>query len=149
MAQQFYQGFWDDLEAGLVTQTTDVRAMIVMSNTTIDTEVDAQTLSDFTTIDECDGAGYAELDLSSITVAYDDTNDRLKVDAADGDFDGGSDIVNASTRSLTRVMIYRYVDGTDANDIPWSSIDIGPYTTAGGPIDVTWPTVGIIYIGQP
>ena len=149
MAQEVYQGFYDDLEAGNVTDSTDARAMLVMSNTTTDTEEDAQTLSDFTTIDECDGTGYAELDLASLSVAYDSTNDRLVIDAADGDFDGGGDTVGASTRDITRILVYRYVDGTDANDVPWFSIDVGPYAPVGGAIDVTWNSTGIAYIGQP
>lgn len=146
MAQVVYQGFFVDLEAGTVTDATDLRAKLVMSSTTIDVE-DALNLVDFTAIDECDGVGYAELDLASLSVAYDDTNDRLMIDAADGDFTGGTDILQVSTRQITRVLFYRYVDGTDANDVPWFSQDIGPFTTAGGPFDAVWPTTGIAYIG--
>lgn len=148
MAQAVYQGFYDDLVAGNVTASADLRAMLVMSNTTTDTETDAQTLSDFTTQDECDGVGYAQLDLLTITCAYDTATDRLVIDAANGDFDGGLGTIAASSRDVTRVLIYRYVDGTDANDVPWASIDIGPYTTAGGAFDVTWNATGVIYIGS-
>lgn len=148
MAQVVYQGFYDDLMAGEVAAGVDLRAVLVMSDTTIATEPDAQTLSDFTDMDICDGVGYAELDLASVTVAYDTTNDRLKIDAADGDFDGGTDEVLAASRQITRVLLKRYVDGTDANDIPWVSVDVGPYTTSGGPIDVTWHANGVVYIGS-
>ena len=148
MAQVVYQGFYDDLMAGNVTSSADLRALLVMSNTTIDVDEDAQTLSDFTTIDECDGTGYSELDLASVSVAYDSTNDRLVIDAADGDFDGGGGSITATTREVSRVLIKRYVDGTDANDVPWFSIDIGPYDPVGGAFDVTWNSTGIAYIGS-
>jgi len=66
-----HRGFHDDLAAGNVTGSADLRIILVMSNTTCDTETGAQTMSDFTTIDECDGAGYAELDLAGVTSAWD------------------------------------------------------------------------------
>lgn len=147
MAQVVYQGFYDDLAAGAVVTAADCRAILVMSNTTIDTEEDAQNISDFTTLDECDGSGYLELDLGSVTFTYDSTNDRMVLDAANGDFEGGLGSVNASSRQITRVLFYRYVDGTDANDVPWASIDIGPYDTVGGPVDITINTSGILYLG--
>jgi hypothetical protein len=126
MAQVVYQGFYDDIVAGFVKAATDVRARLVMSNTTIDTQEDAQTISDFTTLDECDGTGYVLLQIANLTVAYDSTNDRLVIDGDDGDFDGGSGVITASSRTITRVLIERYVDGTDANDVPWFSIEHRP-----------------------
>ena len=146
MAQAVYQGLHDDMEAGNVTDGADIRCMAVMSNTTTDTETDAQTLSDFTTIDECDGVGYAQADLASVTVSYDAANDRhMQIDAADFDLDGGGDTVATATRDVTRILYYRYVDGTDANDVPWFSIDIGPYTMQGGSFDVIVNTTGLYY----
>lgn len=146
MAQLIFQGFYDDLEAGTVTDAVDIRIMAVMTDTTCDTEVDAQTLSDFSNIDECDGVGYAQLDLLNVTVAYDDTNDMLKIDADDGDLDGGGDVINVSTRDVQGLVCYRYVDGTDANDVPWWYLDVGPYTLGGGPFDITWHTNGVTRI---
>jgi len=150
MAQVVYQGYYDDLAAGYVVGTTDLRARLVMSNTTIADagQEDAQTISDFTTLDEVDGVGYAMLDLENVTVAYDSANDRLVIDADDGDFDGGTGSIAASSRQVTRVLIERYVDGTDPNDVPWLSIDIGPYTTSGGAFDVIWNSLGIAYVGS-
>lgn len=147
MAQVVYQGFHDDLEAGNVTDGADIRCMAVMTNTTTDTEEDAQTLSDFTTIDEVDGVGYAQADLANVTVTYDATNNRLiNIDCDDFDLDGGSDIVQTCSRDVERLVFYRYVDGTDANDVPWFSIDIGPFTPQGGSFDVTVHASGLFYI---
>jgi hypothetical protein len=143
MATVTYRGLWDDVLAGNVVAAPDLRVILVMSNTTIDTEADAQDLTDFTTLDECDGVGYAQLDLANVAVAYDATNDRLDFDADDGDMDGGGGSIAVSSRQVTRVLIVRYVDGT--NDIPWFSRDIGPYTLAGGPFDFVWHADGIAY----
>ena len=148
MAQVVYQGFYDDLLAGTVASTVDIRARLVMSDTTIDVDEDAQNTSDFTDLDECDGVGYAELDIANSTVAYDAATDTVVIDGDDGDFDGGGDIVGASSRDVTRVLIERYVDGTDSNDVPWFSLDVGPFTTSGGPFDVTWNSLGIGYLGS-
>ena len=147
MAQAVYQGLHDDIIGGSLTSSADLRLMAVMSNTTTDTETDAQTLSDFTTIDECDGVGYAQADLASLSVAYNASTDKLVIDADDCDLDGGSDIIAVSTRQVTRLLFYRYVDGTDANDVPWFSIDVGPFTLSGGPFDVQFNTTGIATVG--
>lgn len=148
MAQVIYQGFYDDLEAGNVTDNVDIRAHLLMSNTTTDVEPDAQNVSDFTTYDEADGVGYVALDLANVTVTYDDSNDRLVIDADDGDFEAGLGSIGVCSRNITRVAITRYVDGTAANDVPWGSIDIGPYVPAGGAFDVTWNSTGILHIGS-
>ena len=150
MTQTVYQGFYDDLAAGNVTSAADLRAMALMSDTTVSDagQEDAQTLSDFTDMDECDGAGYAQHDIASVAVSYDATDNRLVVDGDDGDFDAGGDIIQVSSRTVTKYMVYRYVDGTDANDVPWVSEDIGPFTMSGGPFDMLWNTAGILYIGS-
>jgi len=148
MGQVVFRGFTDDLLAGNTISAADLRVLLVMSNTTCDTEPDAQTMSDFTTIDECDGAGYVQLDLASVAAAWDAANDRLEWDATDGDMDGGSGAIAAATRDVTGYVIKRYVDGTDANDVPWVYRDIGPYTMAGGPFDFTWHAEGLIQVAS-
>jgi hypothetical protein len=142
MSQKIYRGWHDDMLAGNVVSAVDLRIMLVMTNTTCDTE-DAQTLSDFTTIDECDGVGYAQLDLAGVGAAWDAVNLREEWDATDGDMDGGGGSIAASARDVQGYVVYRYVDGTDANDVPWGYRDIGPYTTAGGPFDFAWNAEGI------
>ena len=143
-----YQGFYDDLMGGSFTGAPDCRVYLLMTNTTCDTELDAQTMSDFTTIDECDGAGYVQLDLLTGTTAYDVANDRLEYDAADGDMDGGSSIIAAASRDVSMYLVKRYVDGTDANDVPWFAKEIGPYTLAGGAFDFTWNAEGLLQIAS-
>jgi len=148
MVQTVYQGFYDDIMGGTVIAASDLRAILVMSNTTTDTEEDAQTMSDFTTIDECDGVGYAEYDVVSHAVAYNSTTDVLAIDGDDGDMDGGGDVIQVSTRDVTGIVFYRYVDGTDANNVPWFSETIGPFTLSGGPFNVVINAAGIATIGS-
>lgn len=137
-----FQGFYNDMLGGDMT-SPDLRCMAVMSDTTCDTESDAEVFDDFTTTDECDGVGYAQKDLASVTVAYVSADDAVMVDAADFDLDGGGDSVALSTRQVVGLVYYRYVDGTDANDVPWFYVPVGPYTLGGGEFNVTVHTSGI------
>jgi len=100
----------------------DIRARLVMTNTTCDTEIDAITnLSDYTTIDVCDATGYADVALDTETITENDTDNRADFDAvADAVF---SSLSGNATRDIQGVLLYQYVDGTDANDIPLSFID--------------------------
>lgn len=102
--------------------SSDIRARLCMTNTTCDTEIDAiNTLSNYTTIDPADATGYADVALTTETVTANDTNNR-------GDFDTASDIVFSglggdATRDYQGILLYKYVDGTNANDIPLAFID--------------------------
>jgi len=102
--------------------TSDIRARLVMTNTTCDTEIDAiDNLSDYTTIDIGDATGYADVALDTETVTANDTDNR-------GDFDTNANIVFSglsgdATRDYQGVLLYKYVDGTDANDIPFQYVD--------------------------
>jgi hypothetical protein len=147
MAQYVYQGYFDDIVGGNAG-AVDLRVLLVMSNSTFDTDTNVANLSDITTLDECDGAGYARLDLQTVTAAWDGTNMRLEYDAADGDMDGGSGIITASTRQVTGFIVYRYVDGTAANDVPWFGRDIGPYSLAGGAFDFQWNAEGFLQVAS-
>lgn len=125
--------------------THDIRARLCMTNTTCDTEVDAiNNLADYTTIDPCDATGYADVALASESVAADDTNDRAEFDANDLSFTGlGGD----ATRNIQGVLLYKYVDGTNANDLPIAFID---FTTdipsTATQIDVPWDAEGILQL---
>lgn len=125
--------------------THDIRARLVMTNTTCDTEVDAiNTLSNYTTIDPCDATGYADVALASEAVNVDDTNNRAEFDATDITFSGlGGD----ATRALQGVLLYKYVDGTNTNDIPVCYVDFPatkPSTTTS--LTVTWDAEGILQL---
>ena len=116
--------------------TSDIRARLCMTNTTCDTELDAiNTLSNYTTIDVSDATGYADVALDTETVTANDTDNR-------GDFDTATAIVFSglsgdATRDYQGILLYKYVDGTDANDIPLGFVDF----TADVPKEATQVTV--------
>jgi len=149
MATLFHSWFFVDLSAGEVVSAADVRGMLVMTNTTCDTEEEALDLADFTTIDEADGVGYAQATVANVTVAWDATLNALKIDGDDSNFTSGSTL-DACTRNLEGILWYRYVDGTDANDVPWFfSTDGGfPKTPSGGAATYAFDADGVINVQQ-
>ena len=125
--------------------SVDWRAMLVMSDTTADTEVDAQNPGDFTTLDEYNGAGYSRATLTGEAVNEDLSNNRAEFTASPWNF--GSTVA-AGSRQVVGMLVYQHVDGTNANDLNAYYIDSGgfPFSGAGGPIDVTPNAEGISQI---
>ena len=135
------------LKAYLVTGA-DIRARLCMTNTTCDTEIDAiNTLSNYTTIDIGDATGYADVALTGETATANDTDNR-------GDFDTTSDIVFAglsgdATRNYQGVLLYKYVDGTNANDIPVCYIDFSsPVAKEATQVTIPTSTTNIFQLSQ-
>lgn len=130
-------------EGGVNHETADFRARLVMSNTTADTEVDAQNPGDLTTVDPYNGSGYSDATLSGETVNEDLANNRAEFTASAWNF--GS-TVGAGSRQAVGMLIIQRVDGTDANDLLAYYIDSGgfPFNGAGGPIDVTPNAEGLV-----
>jgi hypothetical protein len=125
--------------------TDDIRARLVMTNTTCDTEVDAiNHLSDYTTIDPCNATGYADVALSSKVVNADDTNNRAEFDAADISFTG---LGGNASRQYQGVLLYKRVDGTNANDLPVAYIDFTSTLPATATqVNVPWDAEGILQL---
>lgn len=121
----------------------DIRARLVMTNTTCDTENDGvANLDDFTTIDPADATGYADVALTTEATSKDDANDRGEIDADNVVFSGLS---GDATRDYQGVLLYEYVDGTDANDIPVVFIDFASdIAAAATQVTVPWDAEGII-----
>lgn len=114
----------------------DIRARLVMTNTTCDTEIDAITnLSDYTTIDPADATGYADVALDTETITENDTDNRADFDTATATVFSG--LSGDATRDYQGCLLYQYVDGTDANDIPLCFVDF----TADIPKEATQVTV--------
>jgi hypothetical protein len=122
----------------------DIRALLVMTNTTADTDQDAGTLSAITTLDEYDGVGYSRAALASQAVVRDDPNNRAEFTSTTPVSFGAT--VAAGTRSAQAMLIYRFVDGTAANDQPIAFIDTGgfPLNGGGGPFEVAMNAEGWI-----
>lgn len=135
------------LNGGIDLDTDDIRARLVMTNTTCDTEIDAiNDLADYTTIDPADASGYSDVALASEAVNTDDTNDRAEFDATNISFTGlGGD----ATRAYQGVLLYKYVDGTNLNDIPVAYIDFtATLPSTATQVDVTWDAEGILQLAQ-
>ena len=104
--------------------TDDIRVLMVMSNTTADTEEDSEFLetnggTGFTTLDEADGANYVRKELANEAVTADEANDR-------GEF--------------------------DADDVTWTALGVGtrqidsggfPFWGNGGNVTAQWNAEGI------
>lgn len=85
----------------------DVRAALLMTNTTADTENTGLTfVGDITTLDECDATGYARIALSSEAQNVDTGNVRIELDAADLTFSGLS---GNATRDVQGLLLYKHV----------------------------------------
>jgi len=133
------------MNGGIDLNTDDIRVRLCMTNTTCDTEIDAiNNLEDYTTIDVCDATGYADVALANEAVTADDTNNRGEFDADDASFTGLS---GDATRDIQGALVYKYVDGTAANDIPIIFVDFAsdiPKTATQ--IDVPWNAEGILQL---
>ena len=121
----------------------DIRARLVMTLTTCDTENDGVAkLVDYTTIDPADSTGYADVALANEAASKDDAGDRGEIDADDVVFSGlGGD----ASRDYQGVLLYEFVDGTNANDIPAVFIDFAtdiPLTATQ--VTVPWDAEGLI-----
>ncbi len=126
--------------------TDDMRVIIVMTNTTADTEKDKATLNDFTTLDEFDGSNYstgAGTQLASQAVNEDTANDRAEFDADNVTFSS----IGAGTRNIQGLILFWWA-GTFAASVPVAWIDSGgfPFTANGGDLTISWNAEGILQI---
>lgn len=110
----FQYAFGQYLQAAINFVSDDIRIWPLMTNTTADTERDAvDQFSDFTTVDEFDGANYSSggLALDNQAVNIDDPNDRAEVDADDETVTS----LGAGTRSIQGVMLGKFNTNTAAS----------------------------------
>jgi len=112
-----------------------LKAILVMSDTTADTEKDIDTVSGFTTLDESDDTGYARVSLAGQSKIVNDTDDRAEFDANDIVFDGMN---GDATRDYVGVQVFKLItDDTDSPPHLW--IPFG----ANQPKSATKLTVGL------
>lgn len=122
----------------------DIRALLVMTNTTADTDQDVQNIADITTLDEYDGAGYGRATLAGEAVNEDAANNRAEFDV--NDFNFGATVA-AGTRQAAGMVIYRHVTN-DADAVLIAYIDSGgfPLAGGGGAFSVTVNAEGLIQL---
>ena len=135
------------MDGSIDLDTSTLKAILVCTNTTSDTE-DKQFVSGFTTLDEMDGAGYSRVTLSGGSVTGDLVNHRGEITFSDIRFVG----VSAGTRQVQGVLIYKFVTN-DADSIPIAYIDgdlsgIFPFTANGGDIVIASPAEGLLRVSR-
>jgi len=133
--RRLFEAGFDLREAG-----SDIRLILVMTNTTADTFQDTEFVSGVT-LDEYDGTGYARKALASQAVNQDDPNNRAEFDADDVLWS----ILGAGSRPCQGMVLYKHV--TNDGDSPLIAfIDTGgfPFSGSGIDIQVTWNTEGIV-----
>lgn len=132
------QGGLDLREAG-----ADIRVILVMTNTTGDTDQDAQYVGNITTLDEMDGANYARQALANQAVNEDAANNRAEFDADDPTFAS----LGAGTRQVAGAIYYRHVTN-DADSPLIAYVDSGgfPFAANGGNVTIQHNAEGIVQI---
>ena len=126
--------------------TDDIRFIMVMTNTTADTERDKTFIDQFTTLDEFDGGGshppsFANREaLVNQAMAVDEPNDRAEFDADNHPVSS----IPAGTRAIQGIIVYFHVTN-DAASVPLLWIDSGgfPFTANGGDLVFSWNAEGI------
>lgn len=123
----------------------DIRALLVMTNTTLDTENDGVAfINQFTTLDEMDGANYVRKALSGEAVAKDDANDRAEFDADDVTWSA----LGNGTRAVLGLLIFKHV-ANDTDSIPIAFIERSTsMNPAGDDVVYQWNAEGIIQLAM-
>jgi hypothetical protein len=125
----------------IALHSADVRVALVMENTTCGTENDGiSSLADFTTLDECDGANYSRVALTTQTVTLDDANDRTVFDVNDVEWSA----LGAGTRKIKGALFYVY-GATDDVSTPICYLEYATARTADdSDFLVSWPATGVM-----
>lgn len=133
------------LKGTIDLSTDDIRAALVMTGTTCDTENDGiATCANFTTADEFDGVGYTSggVALTGEAVAIDTTNDRAEFDAADVT---GLSYANG-TRQIAGILLIKF-NTTFADSMPIAYIDSGGFPVNGASLgSIVWNQEGVLQL---
>jgi hypothetical protein len=104
-----------NMSAEIDLSSDDIRAKLLMSNTTADTEnAGVVNVADFTTLDAADSTGYADVALANLAVTKIDGSNRAKFASDTVVFAGLS---GDATRDYQGMLLYKHVDGNPANDL--------------------------------
>jgi len=123
-------------------ENDDLRILLVMSNTTADTEEDAVFLDDLTTLDECDGASYARQVATGAALTKDEPNNRTVFTLDNPVF---ADL-GPGTRQVVGAVIVKWVtDPTDSPLVYYATLP--PFDPPGSPdTTILWDPGGLALI---
>ena len=130
-------------EIDLAAGGDDIRVILVMSNTTADTEEDKDFVGDLTTLDQYDGANESRKALANEAVNEDAANDRAEFDADDITWTA----LGVGTRQAVGMVVFKFVTN-DADSPLIAYIDTGgfPFDGNGGDVTITWNAQGILQV---
>ena len=124
------------------TLTGDVRAALLMSNTTGDTDTDAATISAIGTLDEYDGASYARVALTTEAWAAVLATDRFKFSADPIVFA----TLGVGTRQCVGLLIFLFVtNDTDSKPLMYIDGTGFPFDGNGANVTFTPHADGVMY----
>lgn len=117
-----------------------IKVGLLMSSTTALSENSGvDYVDDYTTLDECDSAGYARRTLTNCAVTRDDANRRSELDADDPTWSA----IPAATRQIAGAIVYAHVTD-DTDSIPIGTIKFAsPVTLDGTDFTIPWNSEGI------
>lgn len=119
----------------------DIRCLLVMSNTTADTDQDVENIGDIGTLDEMDGSAYVRKAAANEADSQDDANNRLELS-----FDAITwSALGNGTRAVVGMVIYQHVTN-DADALLIAYVDLGTINPGGADLTITNNAQGIIQI---
>lgn len=124
--------------------SNDIRGLLVMTNTTTDTEDDKATLDAFTTLDEFDGLNYVRIAFTGEVINVDSVNNRVELDASDTVFGTTLLPLGAGTRDIQGLVIFRHITN-NSDSIPLFYIDLTPsFAPSSSVLTIEWNAEGIV-----
>lgn len=128
---------------GIDLNTDDIRVMLLMTNTTADTELDKEFIANFTTLDEFNGVGYSAggAALVNEAVNQDTPNARAEFDADDLAFGALSN----GTRLIDAGIVYKFVTN-NADSIPIFLLQFTNFNPGGSALTLEWNAEGIAWL---
>lgn len=140
MADRVYNVIKRDLLKGDLDFDTATVKMLLY-DTSHSSDVDDDTLNDFTTLDEINESGYSRQTLATVAVTLDDANDRAYVDADSPAF---GTVVAGGT--IAGGIVYKDGGGGATTDVPISDLDLPNTATNGQAVTVNFAATGFLML---
>ena len=129
------------MSADMDLNADDMRLLLLMTNTTADTDIDVDNTGSYT-LDEMDGTNYARQALGNEAVNTDDTNDRAEFDADDISISS----LGNGTRQMQGALIHEFITN-DAGSFPLCWVEFTSTINPGGSnFSIAWNSEGIVQL---
>jgi hypothetical protein len=121
--------------------TADVRAALLKTTTTADTEDDVTFLAGYTTLGEATASGYARVTCTGEAVSIDLTNNRAEFTTSNMAF-----AAMAAGDTIQGVLLYVHVTN-DADSLPIAFLEFASnFLTNGGALTITPDAQGLVQL---